>query len=120
MSPYKIKYRVYVSGACEKKTRLVVNSYERHEQAVGQHLYLYCSNREIFGKQVKRRLFTKWHHRYMRERDREIKRLGEHFGRVVYTYYFQQDGENKVAFTCRPRCRYSRPVTLDYAKAGSR
>lgn len=102
-----------------------MNNYERHKQveAAGQERYLFYSTKEIFGKQVKRRLFTKWHHRYMRERNRDIKRFGkqsradniEYFGRVVYTYYFQQDGEDKVAFTCKRRCRYSEPFPLNYA-----
>lgn len=69
-----------------------MNSYEKHEQAVGQQLYLYYSTKEIYGKQVKSKLFTKWHHRYMRERNRDIKRFGkqnqkdniEYFGMVVY------------------------------------
>jgi len=101
-----------------------VNSYERHEQAIVQSLFLYYSTKEIFGKQVKSRLFTKWHHRYMRERDRDIKRLGRqnqkenkmYFGRIVYTYYFQQGGENKLAFTCKPRCMRSKPFPLNYVK----
>ena len=100
-----------------------MNSYERHEQAVGQQLYLYYSTKEIYGKQVKSKLFTKWHHRYMRERNRDIKRFGkqnqkdniEYFGMVVYTYYFQQEGENKVAYTCKPRCKQSKPFPFNYA-----
>ena len=101
-----------------------MNSYERHEQAVSQSLYLYYSTKEIFGQQVKRRLFTKWHHRYMRERDRDIKRLGRqnqkenkiYFGRTVYTYYFQRGSENKLAFTCKPRCKHSHSFSLNFAK----
>lgn len=102
----------------------IMNSYEIHKQAVGQSLYLYYSTKEIFGKPVKRRLFKKWHHRYMREIDRDIKRLGKqnqkenkiYFGRIVYTYYFQHGGENKLSFTCKPKCRHSRPFPLNYAK----
>lgn len=110
-----------------------MNSYERHKRVVDQSSYLYYSTKEIFGKPVKGRLFKKWHHRYMRERNRDIKRLGKqnqsenkiYFGRIVYTYYNQQgcDSElafrlrwNKLAFTRKPRCRHSRPVTLNYAK----
>ena len=100
-----------------------MTSYERHEQAIGQNLYLCYSTKEIFGKQVKSKLFTKWHHRYMRERDKNIKRLGKqnqkenkiYFGRFVHTYYFQQCGDNKLAFTCKPRCKHSRPFPLNYA-----
>ena len=109
-----------------------MNSYERHEQAVEQSLYLYYSTKEIFGKPVKSRLFTKWHHRYEREKDRDIKRLGKqsqkenriYFGKLVYTYYFQHVdflsillcSEHKLAFTCKPRCKYSRPFPINYAK----
>lgn len=110
-----------------------MNSYERHEQVVDQSLYLYYSTKEIYGKPVKSRLFKKWHHRYMRERNRDIKRLGKqnqsenkiYFGRIVYTYYNRHgcDSElafrlrgNRLAFTCKPRCRHSRPVTFNYAK----
>lgn len=104
------------------------NSYERHEQVVVQSLYSFYSTKEIFGRQVKRRLFNKWHHRYMRERNRNIKRCGkqnqkdniEYFGRIVYTYYFQQDGENSVAYTCKPRCRQSQPFPLNYAREDMR
>ena len=103
-----------------------MNSYERHKQAVGQNLYLFYSTKEIFGKQVKDRLFRKWHHRYMRERNRDIKRLGKqnqkenkiYFGRIVYTYYFQQGGDSKVAFTCKPRCRQSHSFRLSFAEEG--
>ena len=100
-----------------------MNSYERHKQSVGQSSYLFYSTKEIFGKPVKSRLFKKWHHRYMRERDRNIKCLGKqnqkgykiYFGRIVYSYYFQQCGENKLAFTCKPRCKHSHPFPLNYA-----
>lgn len=103
-----------------------MNSYERHKQAVGQDLYLSYSTKEIFGKQVKDRLFRKWHHRYMRERDRDIKRLGKqnqkenkiYFGRIVYTYCFQQCGVNKLAFTCKPRCRHSHSILLNFVEEG--
>ena len=101
-----------------------MNSYERHKQVINQNLYLYYSTKEIFGKPVKSRLFKKWHHRYMRERDRDIKRHGRqnqkenkiYFGRFVYTYYFHQGCENKLAFTCKPRCRQSQSFPLNYAK----
>lgn len=106
------------------KIGLFMNSYERHKQAVGQDLYLSYSTKEIFGKQVKDRLFRKWHHRYMRERNRDIKRLEKqnqkgykiYFGRVVYTYYFQQGGGNKLAFTCKPKCKHPQLFPLNYAK----
>ena len=68
----------------------------------------------------------------MRERNRDIKRLGRqnqkenkiYFGRIVYTYYSQHGyeselafylGENKLAFTCNPRCKYSHSFPLNYA-----
>ena len=54
-----------------------MNSYEMHKQVVGYSSYLFYSTKEIFGKPVKSRLFKKWHHRYMRERNRDIKRLGK-------------------------------------------
>lgn len=100
-----------------------MNSYERHKQSIEQQLYLYYSTKEIYGKPVKSRLFKKWHHRYMRERDRDIKRLGKqnqkgykiYFGRIVYTYYFQQGGGNSLAFTCKPKCKHSQLFPLNYA-----
>lgn len=108
------------------KIGLFMNSYERHKQAVEQDLYLSYSTKEIFGKQMKDRLFRKWHHRYMRERNRDIRRFGKqdqkenkiYFGRVVYTYCFQQGGDSKLAFTCKPRCRHSHSIPLNYAKEG--
>lgn len=110
-----------------------MNSYERHKQVIGQSSYLYYSTKEIFGKPVKSRLFKKWHHRYMRERNRDIKRLGKqnrkenkiYFGRIVYTYYSQHGcesklafylGENKLVFTCKPRCKHSQLFPLNYAE----
>lgn len=106
------------------KIGLFMNSYERHKQVVRQNLYLYYSTKELFGEPVKSRLFKKWHHRYMRERNRDIKRLGKqnrkenkiYFGRIVYTYYFQQGGGNRLAFTCKPRCKHLYPFPLNYAK----
>lgn len=100
------------------------NSYERHKQVIEQQLYLYYTTREIFEKPVKNRLFKKWRHRYMRERNRDIKRLGKqnqkenkiYFGRIVYSYYFQQSGENKLAFTCKPKCNRSKNFSLNYAR----
>lgn len=100
-----------------------MNSYERHKQVVEQSLHLYYSIRELFGKQMKRRLFKKWHHRYMRERNRYIKRLGKqnqklyriYFGRIVYTYYYKDNDENRAAFTCRPRCKHSHSLPINYA-----
>lgn len=102
---------------------LYMNSYERHKQAVAHSLYAHLSTRNIFGKHVKSRLFKKWHHRYMRERDRDIKRLGKqnkekyriYFGRTVYTYYYQENCMNKVTYTCRPKCRNSHPLPINYA-----
>lgn len=107
-----------------------MNSYKRHKQVVGQNSYLFFSTKEIFGKPVKRRLFKKWHHRYMRERNRNIKRLGKqnqkenkiYFGRNVYAYYFHKSelefylSGNELVFTCKPRCSESQPFTLNYAK----
>lgn len=66
----------------------------------------------------------------MRERDRNIKRLGKqnkkenkiYFGRIVYSYDFHESelalflGENKLVFTCKPKCRNSHPFPLNYAK----
>ena len=103
------------------KKRNYMNSYERHKQVVGQSSYLFYSTKEIFGKPVKERLFKKWHHRYMRERNRDIKRLGKqnqkenkiYFGRIVYTYCIQN---GKLSFTCKPRCRQSHPILLNYAE----
>lgn len=106
-----------------------MNSYERHKQVVEQSLHLYYSIRKLFGKQVKRRLFKKLHHRYMRERNRDIKRLGKHnqklyriyFGRTVYTYYYKENDENKsafackAAFTCKPKCKHSHSLPINYA-----
>ena len=63
------------------------NSYERHKQVIEQQFYLYYTTKEIFGKPVKNRLFKKWHHRYMRERNRDIKRLGK-----------QNQKENRIYF----------------------
>lgn len=108
------------------KIGLFMNSYIRHKQAVEQGLYLSYSTKEIFGKYVKDRLFRKWHHRYIRERNRDIKRLGKqnqkenriYFGKVVYTYCFQQGCDSKLAFTCKPRCKQSKPLPLNYAKDG--
>ena len=101
-----------------------MNSYKRHKQVVGQTYYLFYTTKEIFGRPVKSRLFKKWRHRYMRERNRDIKRCGQqnkkenkiYFGRIVYSYYFQQSGENKLAFTCKPKCNRSKIFSLNYAK----
>ena len=109
-----------------RNKRNYMNSYERHKQAIGQDLYLSYSTKEIFGKQVKDRLFRKWHHRYMRERNRDIRRIGKqnqkdnkiYFGRIVYTYCFQQGGDSKLAFTCKPRCRHSHSILLNFAEEG--
>ena len=50
-----------------------MNSYERHKQVVGQSSYIFYSTKEIFGKHVKSRMFKKWHHLYMRKRNRDVK-----------------------------------------------
>lgn len=103
------------------------NSYERHKQVIEQQLYLYYTTKEIFGKPVKNRLFKKWRHRYMRERNRDIKRRGQqnqkenkiYFGRIVYTNKSELEVclcDTKLVFTCKPKCRQSQPFPLNYAK----
>lgn len=99
-----------------------MNSYEIHKKSICNNSCLYYSPKEIFGKPVKSRLFKKWHHRYIRERNRSIKRIGKqkenkiYFGKTVYAYCLKQNGDNKLAFTCKPKCDHSKSFTYNYAR----
>ena len=102
-----------------------MNSYGKHLYAMERQLSLFLSTREIFGKPVKRRLFAKWHHRYLRERKSDIKRHGtqcrksnaENFGMRVYTYHIPHGYDLFVAYTSRPKCFHSKPLPFNHAVA---
>ena len=99
-----------------------MNSYEIHKRSICDNSCMYYSSKEIFGKPVKCRLFKKWRHRYIRERNRSIKLFGNqkenkiYFGKIVYTFCFKQNGSNKLAFTCKPKCEHSKSFSFNYAK----
>lgn len=80
--------------------------------------FLYMSEKQFFGKRIKRRVYKKWHHRYIEERNRKIKLYSKsdpryciYFGRVVYTY----NKNNIHGFTVRPKQRGCRKYPLGYA-----
>ena len=79
---------------------------------------LYMSEKQFFGKRIKRRVRKKWNNRSIKERKRKIKRSSKsdpryciYFGRVVYTY-----NKNGIhGFTLKPKQKGCRKYPLGYA-----
>ncbi len=100
-----------------------MNSYNIHQISMEQGLFLYKSDKQIYGKKIKNRLFRKWHHRYIRERNIKIKNNGQHklkeynifYGCIVYIYRFYLNGKKQMAYTSKPLCQGSYSVPLNYA-----
>ena len=84
-----------------------MNVYERHEQACKDHLHLYYSVRQIYGRQVKQRLFKKWHHRF-------VKQLCQGISKGRFVYLFSKNGI--MAFTQKPKKKHAHRCPLEYAK----
>lgn len=79
---------------------------------------LYMSEKQFFGKRIKRRVGKKWHHRSFEECNRKIRvysksdpRYCIYFGRIVYTY----NKNDLHGFTAKPKQKGCRKYPLGYA-----
>lgn len=81
--------------------------------------FLYVPEKLFFGRKLKDRLKRKWHHRYIRTRNKKYKQQGLskdicyclYFGRVVYSYH-----NNEIqGFTAKPKQESCRSFPLVYA-----
>lgn len=84
--------------------------------------FLYIPEKKFFGKRLKERLKRKWHHRYIRTRNKKYKQQGLskdiryclYFGRVVYSYHNVE--KNVHGFTAKPKQKGCRSIPLGYAQ----